>query len=534
MTPLFAQRAVRGTQALAVAAVVVAGLLVLPAAAIAVETPAASTDETGKASVAESTPEHAAIEEIVAEPAASNEHAVPSEDSGDAPAEEVTTELRDDVAVDLSDSDARAAESDLTASTQPTTPAAAASVAAAEVRTISGTIQFDARTTDALRRTVTVSASRIVDGASPIAIDEANIAYDAVTGAYALTNLEPGKYSLAVIMNADGAWFNAAAQPITGWADWPVFRNVEDAERAIVDVTDADRTGFNYFFDSAGGGIDFFVYGDVPSDSTANAAVKVFAINVETGEEAPLTYMGRCGGGYGCAWQGAFISGTKIKLRAETPGITAYYDGGEFGTTNVDEAAVLTADVWAWQSVKINVWPLVSLGDGGANLTDATRREVVSPDAARVGQQITVFAGKKWANWEVDGWLFSDPVHLGAARVGADGYVTFTLPAGISGSHRIALMSNFMGELIGWDNVSIVASDSGGHIGGDGSTGGNTDGNGAASPKPDPSDTTEQEQASALAATGMNPVASALGFAVLLLLAGACIRIASARSKAAA
>lgn len=54
-------------------------------------------------------------------------------------------------------------------------------------------------------------------------------------------------------------------------------------------------------------------------------------------------------------------------------------------------------------------------------------------------------------------YLFSSPTFLGRYTVGADGTIAVTLPAGVTGNHRIAVYA-LDGTLLGWDTITITRS----------------------------------------------------------------------------
>ncbi|WP_418608032.1 LPXTG cell wall anchor domain-containing protein [Georgenia sp. SUBG003] len=65
--------------------------------------------------------------------------------------------------------------------------------------------------------------------------------------------------------------------------------------------------------------------------------------------------------------------------------------------------------------------------------------------------------GAEHAGRAVHGWLFSDPVFLGAATVSAEGTAEFTVPADVpAGEHRLAVTAAD-GTLLGWDTLMILA-----------------------------------------------------------------------------
>jgi len=82
------------------------------------------------------------------------------------------------------------------------------------------------------------------------------------------------------------------------------------------------------------------------------------------------------------------------------------------------------------------------------------------------GQELTVFVGTAYTGQWVSAWLRSDPVFLGWHRVDAAGNITVTLPAGVTGAHRLVVL-DADGEVIGWQHLDIpVLAATGGDAGG--------------------------------------------------------------------
>lgn len=81
------------------------------------------------------------------------------------------------------------------------------------------------------------------------------------------------------------------------------------------------------------------------------------------------------------------------------------------------------------------------------------RGSVTAPASNVAGGSITVTVGAEHNGEIVSGWLYSTPTFLGQAVV-VNGTATFTLPAGMTGSHTIAVTSS-SGQLIGWAPISI-------------------------------------------------------------------------------
>lgn len=85
-----------------------------------------------------------------------------------------------------------------------------------------------------------------------------------------------------------------------------------------------------------------------------------------------------------------------------------------------------------------------------------SRGGVTAPLSNAEGGVIEVTVGASHNGEIVDGWLYSTPTYLGQAVV-ANGVAKFTLPAGMTGSHTIAV-ANSSGTLIGWAPVMIQAA----------------------------------------------------------------------------
>lgn len=97
---------------------------------------------------------------------------------------------------------------------------------------------------------------------------------------------------------------------------------------------------------------------------------------------------------------------------------------------------------------------------GDADTKDAIK---VLPDATFVvGETIRVEIGAAHAGTDVAAWLFSEPLRLGSFTVAADGIITMKVPASApTGQHRLAIYGA-EGELIGWQNVTVLPAGAGG------------------------------------------------------------------------
>lgn len=108
----------------------------------------------------------------------------------------------------------------------------------------------------------------------------------------------------------------------------------------------------------------------------------------------------------------------------------------------------------------------------GDDLTDDNRGTIEAPDEAERGETITVRGAGEHAGDDVRVWLLSTPADLGSSAVAADGTFSATIPTDAElGPHRIAVYTAD-GDLIGWDDITVVESaDGGGDSDGDGSDG---------------------------------------------------------------
>jgi len=125
--------------------------------------------------------------------------------------------------------------------------------------------------------------------------------------------------------------------------------------------------------------------------------------------------------------------------------------------------------------VPIDVRPAVPGTGGGvvetpapeSALTPATQNavQIQGGTTLQPGQTITIHVGEEYAGDWVSVWLRSDPLLLGWYRVDELGNITVTLPAGVSGAHRL-IVQDAEGNVIGWQQVQIGALPSTGQDGG--------------------------------------------------------------------
>ncbi|QIK62890.1 LPXTG cell wall anchor domain-containing protein [Leucobacter viscericola] len=98
-------------------------------------------------------------------------------------------------------------------------------------------------------------------------------------------------------------------------------------------------------------------------------------------------------------------------------------------------------------------------GPNENQLSPALEGKVGAQPTAAAGAQVKIFVGTQFAGKEVDVYVFSEPTYLGRHLVDPDGNVTVMLPAGLTGSHRLAVYNG--GELIGWNRIIIGESTDG-------------------------------------------------------------------------
>ena len=82
--------------------------------------------------------------------------------------------------------------------------------------------------------------------------------------------------------------------------------------------------------------------------------------------------------------------------------------------------------------------------------------QVLGGTSVQPGATVTIHVGEQYAGDWVSVWLRSEPLLLGWYRVDALGTVTVTLPAGVSGAHRL-VVQDADGNVIGWQQVQIGA-----------------------------------------------------------------------------
>lgn len=325
-----------------------------------------------------------------------------------------------------------------------------------DTRTISGTILFDAGTTESQKQNVRVKAVNLVGGSGTEGglLAGGDISFDSDSGAYSVNNLEPGRYRLEIAMEASSGWkFFPRVDSESNWAGF----GTGEPYQPVIDVSDANRTNVNFSFDPAEGALGIAVQfvgfrADAPD---------VIATNIGSGEKVPFFVTGFAQGdleGTGMVWMThRFEAGTQITIHFELNGVVVgYYDGTETGTLSAAEAQIVTVPVWDARALtETYLTKLLPTADA---LVDGNRGTIRVPSNAITGSDIEVFIGSDLAGQLVYGRMFSTPTSLGAATVAANGYATFALPRGVTGNHRIAVTTS-SGQIIGWGSIAISDAD---------------------------------------------------------------------------
>ena len=119
----------------------------------------------------------------------------------------------------------------------------------------------------------------------------------------------------------------------------------------------------------------------------------------------------------------------------------------------------------------------------GAGLVAGNAGDVTAPNVAERGGTVTINVGVQNAGKAVGVWMYSTPVQIASGALDSAGRITVTIPANATlGTHRLAVYAAD-GTLLGWTSIRIVAD-------------------------------------GALADTGSEGDASALGMALMLMIAG--------------
>ncbi|MDQ1130776.1 ExeM/NucH family extracellular endonuclease [Microbacterium sp. SORGH_AS_0888] len=141
------------------------------------------------------------------------------------------------------------------------------------------------------------------------------------------------------------------------------------------------------------------------------------------------------------------------------------------GVTGAVEIVLTAPDSGTVVRLPLTVLAATGGGDGGgASGGQPTQPSTPAPESAltstlqniinagggqlSVGATITIHIGVAYAGQWVAVWLHSDPVFLGWKQVDAAGNVTVTLPANVSGDHRL-VVQDAAGNVIGWQAVGI-------------------------------------------------------------------------------
>ncbi len=330
----------------------------------------------------------------------------------------------------------------------------------AETRTISGTILFPAGTSLETKQQVSVGATLVTSDADHgTPVDTAQISYDPATGSYSVVDLTPGRYKVGIRLDdsASSWWFSPGTRAAQSWNDF----STGDFTGAEIDVTTADAVDQTRYFDPAAGGLDILVTAN--QSGAPYGDVKVVITNVVNGEEDDLVSVGGGGDESGSmtSFSGTFMAGTKVTLRVETEGVTAYYDGSDSGTLDSLKASVLTVPTFSGLrlgnfDVRGYLTPETPTEE---QLTEQNRGQVRAEGTPTAGAPLRVFVGKDYAGELVYGWMFSTPSYLGSATVDADGFISLMLPKNTSGSHRLVI-SHITGWPVGWTELEVKAASS--------------------------------------------------------------------------
>ncbi|MDH6179865.1 hypothetical protein M2152_000047 [Microbacteriaceae bacterium SG_E_30_P1] len=93
-----------------------------------------------------------------------------------------------------------------------------------------------------------------------------------------------------------------------------------------------------------------------------------------------------------------------------------------------------------------------------SDLTPETQGGISGPKSAVQGSAIVVTVGQSWAGETVDGWLFSEPTHLGTRTVSESGVISVAIPLDATvGAHRLAVTDE-NGDVIGWYGIQVTAA----------------------------------------------------------------------------
>jgi len=94
-------------------------------------------------------------------------------------------------------------------------------------------------------------------------------------------------------------------------------------------------------------------------------------------------------------------------------------------------------------------------------IVEETRGDVSAPDTTNAGESFTLDVGDENADGWIDVWMHSDPTYLGLFPVSADGTVSLTVPSSLgAGAHRV-VVTDELGNFIGWDNMNVRAGSGG-------------------------------------------------------------------------
>lgn len=162
---------------------------------------------------------------------------------------------------------------------------------------------------------------------------------------------------------------------------------------------------------------------------------------------------------------GASLANQVLSLNATTAGDVAL-EWGAVTTPLGDEWTGGYGDRWGPAALNIHVIDGPVLPSDSA-ITESSRGSVAAPATVQAGASASLVLGADAAGEYVDVWLHSDPVYLGLMQVPADGVLPVTVPgAAAAGDHRL-IVTDAIGTLIGWDDVTVTRAGSA-STGGDG------------------------------------------------------------------
>lgn len=152
-----------------------------------------------------------------------------------------------------------------------------------------------------------------------------------------------------------------------------------------------------------------------------------------------------------------------VDFRKGTNSMAAVYNGGATDIANAPAIVVGNQqNVVVNQTMKMAVpektAEAFALDDLGADLLGQLENQISTDSQLAVGSETDVYVGSEMAGEYVSAVANSTPIALGSwQQVGSDGYITVTLPADLTGSHRIAVQ-DANNVVVGWTAVEISDS----------------------------------------------------------------------------